>query len=293
MKKKEGFPGQISYVIPEKILEIIQDSPLVEGLFLSDIGYYPHASYHHRSRPAGISQSILIYNIAGNGSISLGGRTIKLPPDHYFVISPNVPHSYFADKEDPWTIYWIHLKGSKLLSHLKDFGESIPIDRNKTSRINERIELFNEIFRNLERGFSIETLEYVNLCLPHLIASFTHVKQFRSINDPLNNDPVNLAINFMLENLNLKLTLDMISKEVNLSPSYFSRIFLKQTGFSPIEYFIHLKIQRSCTLLENRALTIADVSNASGFEDQFYFSRQFRKVMDMSPSEYRKSRGSK
>jgi AraC-like DNA-binding protein len=94
----------------------------------------------------------------------------------------------------------------------------------------------------------------------------------------------------MLENLKNKLSLKQLAKEVKLSDSYFSRLFLRRTGFPPIEYFNQLRIQHSCRLLDNKMLSIADVAREVGFDDQFYFSRLFRKVMNQSPREYRKGR---
>ena len=157
-----------------------------------------------------------------------------------------------------------------------------------TSRINDRIDLFSEIFRNLERGFSIETLEYTNLCVNYLLASFTHLRQFRLAKEGIEKDPVNESINFMLGNLDRKLKLEEMAEEVRLSASHFSRLFAERTGHSPIDYFIQLKIQRACQLLNNSDWSIAEVAREMGFEDQFYFSRLFRKVMNMSPREYRK-----
>jgi AraC-like DNA-binding protein len=133
-------------------------------------------------------------------------------------------------------------------------------------------------------------LEYVNLCLPHLLASFTHLSQFRLIREPGEKDPVAQSINFMLENVTLKLKLEEIAAETSLSASHYSRLFLNRTGHSPIDYFIQLKIQRACRLLDNPGWMIADVAREMGFDDQFYFSRVFRKVMGMSPAEYRKRR---
>jgi len=290
MKKREGFPGQLSYVIPEKIQEKLKQNPFTNDLFLTDIGYYPQARNHYRSREEGISQSILIYNTKGYGTIEIAGEKHTLPPDHFFIIPQNHPHFYYSSKKEPWSIYWIHFAGkkSKLFSILP--LRPIAVERSKTSRTNDRFALFNEIFQNLERGYSMETLEYLNLCLPRLLASFTYLKQFRSINDPQNKDSVSLAINFMLENLKSKLTLAQLADVANLSPTYFSRLFLSRTGFSPIDYFIQMKIQRSCRLLENKELSIFDVAIESGFDDQFYFSRQFKKVMNISPREYRKER---
>lgn len=101
-------------------------------------------------------------------------------------------------------------------------------------------------------------------------------------------DPVSLSINFMLENISQKYSLEELAKNVILLAPHFSRLFYAQTGNSPINYFIQLKIQRSCRFLDNTILYVADIAREMGFEDQFYFSRQFRKVMSMSPGEYRK-----
>lgn len=288
MKKQDGFPGQLSYVIPDRILQLIRKNPLCNDLYLTDIGYYPQARHHFRERKEGINQTILIYNVEGNGTISIAGQDVQLPADHFYIIPEGMPHAYAADMQNPWSIYWIHFTGEKAKHIAKPVLQQIPVIRNKTSRINNRLELFNELFHNLGRGYSMETLEYVNLCLPRLIASFTYLPQYRSLNEQFTKDPISLSINYMLENINRKFRLEELSGAVKLSASHFSKLFLSRTGHSPIDYFIQLKIQRSCRLLDNTDLSISDVAREMGFDDQFYFSRQFRKVMNMSPREYRK-----
>ena len=288
MKKQDGFPGQISFVIPERILTLVKNNPLTADLYVTDIGYYPQARHHFRERPTGSAQFILIYCVEGQGEIRIEGNVQSIRADHFFIIPSGMAHAYRSDEHNPWSIYWIHFAGSKSEAFTRFAGQPLSIDRSKTSRINDRIELFSEIFRNLDRGFSTEALEYVNQCLPHLLASFTHLSQFRLIKESGEKDIVAQSINFMLENLTKKLKLEEIAAETGLSASHFSRLFVNRTGHSPIDYFIQLKIQRACRLIDNSGWSIADVSREMGFDDQFYFSRVFRKVMGMSPNEYRK-----
>ncbi len=288
MKKEDGFPGQISFVLPEKITGLSRENPLNSDLYLTDIGYYPQASHHFRERPDGCAQYILIYCVGGRGEIRLGETLYLVPADHFFIIPAGMPHSYHSDEQHPWSIYWIHFSGGKAGLFARAACCPVPVDRSKFSRISERLSLFSDIFRNLDRGFSIETLEYVNLCLNYLLASFTHLSQFRELRKSDENDPVSISINYMLENIGRKLRLGDLAFEVSLSASHYSRLFQTRTGHSPIDYFIQLKIQRACRLLDNSGWLIADVSREAGFGDQFYFSRVFRKVMGMSPAEYRK-----
>jgi len=287
MRKQDGFPGQLSFVIPDRIQTLIRQNPACNDLYITDIGYYPKASHHFRERKEGINQTILIYSVGGKGTIIVLGKEVQLNADHFFIIPEGVSHAYYADGKDPWSIYWIHFTGGKAKHIARPILQQVPVMRSNISRINDRLELFNEIFQSLARGYSMESLEYVNLSLPRLIASFTHLSQYRSLNEQVTKDPVSQSISFMIENLNRKLKLEELSSAVKLSTSHFSRLFSSRTRHSPIDYFIQLKIQRSCRLLDNTNLSIAEVAREMGFEDQFYFSRQFRRVMKMSPREYR------
>ncbi|MEI7420905.1 MAG: AraC family transcriptional regulator [Prolixibacteraceae bacterium] len=288
MKKEDGFPGQISYVLPGKILNLVRENPLTSDLYLTDIGYYPHARNHFRERPAGCAQSILIYCVDGKGKIRLNNGNHEVQADEYLIIPAGTPHSYHSDMKNPWSIYWIHFTGKKSAAFVRHAGIPMQVERNKFSRTNERLSLFNDIFRNLDRGFGIEILEYVNQILGFLLASFTHLHQFQELRKADENDHVALSINFMLENLDKKLRLNEIAEAAELSISHYSKLFQTRTGHSPIDYFTQLKVQRACRLLDNSGWMIADVARESGFDDQFYFSRVFRKVMGLSPAEYRK-----
>jgi len=95
----------------------------------------------------------------------------------------------------------------------------------------------------------------------------------------------------MQENLSQMLTLGDIAASVNISVPHFSSIFRKKTGFSPIEYFIHLKVQKACQYLLFTDLRVKEIAEKLGIEDPYYFSRMFHKLMGVSPNLYRVKRG--
>lgn len=73
----------------------------------------------------------------------------------------------------------------------------------------------------------------------------------------------------------------------HMSRSNLMRIFRKATGQTPVEYLIRLRIQQSMKLLHNSQLNITEIAMEIGFNDSNYFSRQFRRIVGLSPSRYR------
>ena len=76
----------------------------------------------------------------------------------------------------------------------------------------------------------------------------------------------------------------------NMSASTLNRYFQSATGCSPVEFHIQRRIAEACRLIRTSSLSMGGISDATGFSDANYFSRQFRKVMGMSPKEYRNTR---
>ena len=103
----------------------------------------------------------------------------------------------------------------------------------------------------------------------------------------IQNDITDQAIHFMRENIHRKVTLQSISTFIGYSTSHFSALFLRKTGFSPLNYLNQLKIQEACHLLDFTDMKINQISMSVGFDDPFYFSRIFSKTMGTSPIKYR------
>ena len=90
-----------------------------------------------------------------------------------------------------------------------------------------------------------------------------------------------------MQHLNKPLPVARLAALANISPSHFFALFKRHTGCAPIDYFIRLRMRRACDLLGTTSLSVKEVAAVLGYDDQFYFSRVFKSVNRVAPSEYR------
>lgn len=293
MMIKSGFTGERALIIPTPVAEEWSKSSLGDLLRITDIGFYPRASSHFRKRTAAETmQYILIYCIDGEGTIQMGRQKFSIGKDQLIIIPKGIEHQYGSSDKNPWTIYWMHFDG-KMASHYSEgLNKPIHISPTTESRIEERIQLFEEIFDTLRNGYSNNNLNYCISVLFHFLGSLSYLNAFRA-NNPENkntSDLLDKSIHFMKENIHRQLGIKEIAAYSGLSVSHFTAIFQQKSGFTPIEYFKNLKIQQACHLLDFTDMRINQISSRLGFSDPLYFSRIFTKTMAISAKEYRKKK---
>ncbi|MDD3219549.1 MAG: response regulator [Lachnospiraceae bacterium] len=98
---------------------------------------------------------------------------------------------------------------------------------------------------------------------------------------------VEKAKNYIMQNFQKDISLDDVSKLVDISPYYFSKLFKEETGENFIEYLTAIRIKNARLLLKNTEKSIKEICVESGYSDPNYFSRIFKKYMEVTPSEYR------
>ncbi|TDB67491.1 AraC family transcriptional regulator [Arundinibacter roseus] len=292
--KSRGFTGEKIIEVPAAMVEKCLSMPLISALLITRMGFYPKAQHHYYHRPAGISQVIFLYCTDGQGWVDLPTHRLIMQAGDFLAIPPFLAHSYGADPQNPWTIYWFHYIGNgspQLLDAFRDrTGNYLHTGRVVYST--ERVKLFDQIFETFLKGYSTANLLYANLTLSYFLASFLVPENFEPpspISDTHN--PVYQAIDRMQNSLSEPLTVEEFARSVHLSVSFFSRKFKLATGYAPIEYFNHLRVQKACQLLHFSDLRVNEVAAEIGIHDPFYFSRLFKKHMGFSPVEYRKIEG--
>jgi Response regulator containing CheY-like receiver domain and AraC-type DNA-binding domain len=102
---------------------------------------------------------------------------------------------------------------------------------------------------------------------------------------------VSKAMNYIGENFSKDLSLEEVSRFVDISPYYFSKLFKEEAGENFIEYLTKARINNARELLNETQKSIKEICVLSGYSDPNYFSRIFKKVEGVTPSEYREGKG--
>jgi len=290
-KLKSGFPGERAIVLPATVIQEFREEALGKLLYITDIGFYPKAGYHFRERKASeVLQYIIMYCVDGEGWIEIAGNKQRISTAEVVILPKGVAHSYGSNPKNPWSIYWIHFDGNMAPYFCEGLEKPLLINIEKDSRIEDRLELFEDIFSILKNGYSKINLDYSVTVLFHFLGSLKFINAFRSsLSDRQSKkDIIEDAIHFMRENIQRQIKLEEIAQYTNYSVSHFSILFREKTGYSPLNYFNQLRILAACHHLDFTNLNINQIAMMTGFEDQFYFSRLFSKTMGCSPTSYRK-----
>lgn len=288
-KLKDGFKGSRAIVLPVSVIREMEQDQFESKLHITDIGYYPKAHHHFRKRERGSTEYIFIFCMDGSGWFECNGKRHEINPNQFFILPPNTAHSYGADKENPWSIYWLHFKGEMASFYGAGYDKPITISVSDESRIMERMAIFEELYTSLEKGYSKENLNLAISGLYYFLGSIKYMGNFResSMGIEYSKDVIERSILFMKENIERRLTLTELCAFVGYSESYFSNIFRRHTGYSPINYFNHLKIQTACNLLDFSDMRINQICFKVGISDPYYFTKLFTKIIGYSPSHYR------
>ncbi|MCR5250610.1 MAG: response regulator [Lachnospiraceae bacterium] len=100
-------------------------------------------------------------------------------------------------------------------------------------------------------------------------------------------DTIKLAKEYIGDNFARDISLDDVSRAVNISPYYFSKLFKEATGENFIEYLTNIRIEKAKELLTGGDLSMKEICSMCGYQDPNYFSRTFKKNVGLTPTEYK------
>lgn len=283
--KQDGFIGEHMIVLPTEVFTHYAKHPLVKRMYLTDVGFFPHAKHHYRERKDGIEEYIYLYCTQGEGTIWIGDTKINLKAHQAVCIPPFKSHRYYACQENPWSILWVHFKGEDTSLYPLDSCNLVCFESDFAT--NRMLFLFDLLFRVLDANYTQGNFVYIAQVL-QLILTETYFREKKNTTEE-QNKYVTHIIRYFYDHLNSNLTLDTLSTEFELSKSYINAIFQKHTQHTPIEFFLNLKMKEACNRLRASNIPIYQIAKDLGYDDPYYFSRLFKRVIGTSPKNYRNS----
>jgi AraC family transcriptional regulator, arabinose operon regulatory protein len=256
-------------------------------LLVKSCGHYKliHLNRMETVRPYGRRDYQLIYVAEGVAHFTLEGRSYDVGRGGLFLYKPEVPQDYYYILQDKPDIYWIHFTGrgvDRLLDSLR-FQAGCPMQLQAKE---ELIELFERIITELrmERMAGIDMAEayFRQLLILMARSCYSGDKEQRGYHSMLDE-----VIGQMHHEYQKDINIALLADGCHISCCWFIREFKRYTGYTPKQYITNLRLQNAKELLNNHSLSISDVANLVGYDNQLYFSRIFRKYIGMSPSEYR------
>lgn len=286
-QKGEGFKGQRIVVIPRRVLDANLKHPLLKSLCPTHAGYFPKAKGHLRERKTGTPDTIFIYCAQGRGWCDIACVRHEVNKDRLLIVPPGVPHAYGASEDQPWSIHWFHAVGENVPLYVQSLGATpanpvVPLFADV-----QLLSLFEDVLEGVEHGLTLPHLIYAAHALSHLMGLLLWHKQQFPHGHADASDRVARTLHFMKAHLREPLKISTLAAMVGVSPALYRAQFRRITGSSPINYFIHLRMQRAVQLLLTTELSVKEIAAQLGYADQFYFTRVFRATHGQSPTEYR------
>ncbi|MDF2542517.1 MAG: AraC family transcriptional regulator [Herbinix sp.] len=269
------------------------DKHLADNLQHTDLYVYQCGSLYcengHAYGPAVRDHFLIHYVHSGKGIFKIGNDIYQLSAGSGFLICPDIITYYKADDEDPWHYSWIGFHGIKAESYLKDANLTLknPVFHYDQDNYIDNCFLEMASAYYLKRGGEVQRLAYLYLFLLKLTQMNQEGLYYDSADDR-RDAYITQALQFIEMNYSQKITIDSISKHVGLNRSYFTSIFKSALNMNLQEYLIEFRIRKACELLPNDKLTIGNISRSVGYTDPLLFSKIFKRIKGITPSEYRR-----
>ncbi|MFV0381055.1 MAG: helix-turn-helix domain-containing protein [Breznakia sp.] len=269
-----------------------------EATFLWGGRFISTPNWKHKKRTSNFHEIIIV--ISGTLHIQIGDNTFSAKENTLLLIPKGMLHFGVDICPENTSFYWFHfllpadweiIGNDQIEFHLEEYPYNnallLPLfsEHMDFSRINI---LANQLLDILTRNESNRF--YLDFFLTSFLIEITEELAFDKMGkNILHIEGKTLAYitEWIKTSLDQDLSLETIAKKFSYSKSYLSRMFSDKMNITLTEYIKNLRIERAKALLSNLSISIEEIAELCGFNDEKYFMRCFKKQELMTPSQYR------
>lgn len=249
------------------------DAASAEFFHVNNCGYYIDPDDIHLRRPHGRQDYQLIFVQSGALHVSIDGAERRVPAGYALFYAPGQPQFYRSYGDEHIAYYWIHFSGRDCPEILRSIGITEPIFPMASG--SAFVEGCHSIIRELKGAKNELYLNGLALCMLARIRG-EEQQRFRPVIEQMYTDVE-------------RGTASDYAELAGMSPSHFIRCFKADYRVTPNVYLTQLKMEKARLLLRETDLKVQEIAARLGYEDPFYFSNAFKKVVGVSPTGYRRA----
>lgn len=247
------------------------------------------------TKPHNHSEIEMLLILRGKSQVRINGSVFEAAAGDLIFVNPLEVHSLIADRTEDYCHRCICfdislISDSALIKGFKEGRAVLPYLIPKNSEHNGSLsEKFAELYSAVERDgatLNLEVCGFINLMLAYLIKNSLMCE-----NSGLKENTVfcDRVLKYISENYKEEISSKQAADALSFNQSYFCRSFKRNFGMSFSAYLNMYRISASKKLIENSGKAIADIAFECGFPNPDYFTKCFKKLMGLSPNEYKKS----
>lgn len=240
-------------------------------------------------RPRGRLDYQLLYIAAGKAHFHFDGKEQIVTAGHMVLYRPKEPQKYEYYGEDQTEVYWVHFTGGNVKNILRSYGLT---DDKRVFYCGSGLD-YQNLFRTMINELQMCKENYEEVLETYLRLIFIMLKRYFANATKSDNarvvEEIDKATMYFNEHYSEDISIDEYAQNNHVSVSWFIRNFKQCTGSTPMQYILSKRIYNAEILLHDSTYNVTEIAEIVGYDNPLYFSRIFKKVKGISPSEYRKN----